>query len=253
MDRAAPTSTISRKNSTNASAVQSAPSPTRASTASTGGQACGPVTSTTGAYDERRDAEAGGGQRDRGDVTQRPVRDDRRGRVPEGREQHLGDGPRVPAGRARPEQQRRRRRGRRAGRPSARAPRDGGRPPAGRGSPRRSARSRRAVRWSSWTACARRSTAGSTAATISSTANPSTAGQWPRSTRRPPPRSAKGRSSRAPSAVRTNTTMTGVTSVTAILISRYGMPQMTPTATRRIQPRRLTRAPRRERERMTPP
>ena len=178
-----------------------------------------------------------------GHVAEVPVSDDRCARVAERGQQHLRGGPRVVGRRHRVPGGARRRPGRRAARPSARRRPAGGRRPA---RPRITA----------------------AIGTVATSRPGGGAGQRPlgvreqdprqrrspgRRTRAPPAsgragpagrreRSAKGRSSRAPSAVRTKTTVTGVTSVTATLMSRYGMPQMTPTATRRIQPRRLIEA-----------
>src|SRR5579884_1184803 len=58
-----------------------------------------------------------------------------------------------------------------------------------------------------------------------------------------------GTRSSAPMAVRRNTSATGVTSATATLMSRYGMPQITHIAANSSQPRRVM-APRVARERM---
>ena len=229
VDRAAPTSTIRRKNSTNASAVQRAPSPTSARTASSGGHGCRPGGHHEREVHQRRDAEARGGQRDRRDVAQAAVRDDRRGRVAERGEQHLRDGPRVAAGR-------------RPGPSSSATP------------PRPTSRPTQRTR-----ATARRSPTNRprTTAAIGTGGHEQPGGgagqralgvgqQDPRQDdlehgepedRRPVPaehaqaaaaagRTAAGAARRAP--VRTKTTVAGVTSPTATLMSRYGMPQMTP-------------------------
>jgi len=51
---------------------------------------------------------------------------------------------------------------------------------------------------------------------------------------------ATGRSRPAPIAVRSRTRLAGVSSATAILMKRYGIPQMRLIAAKRIHPRRVT-------------
>src|SRR6266581_60313 len=58
--------------------------------------------------------------------------------------------------------------------------------------------------------------------------------------RRPPRAAAIGSRRAAPRAVRQNTNVTGVSSPTAILISKYGTPQITAIAANSTQPRRVT-------------
>src|SRR5438477_6004706 len=53
---------------------------------------------------------------------------------------------------------------------------------------------------------------------------------------------ASGNSRTVPIAVRKRTRLAGLSSVTAILMKRYGIPQMRAIATKRIQPRRVTRS-----------
>ena len=82
------------------------------------------------------------------------------------------------------------------------------------------------------------------AAMISKKANPSSGFQCLRTIVGIPLDNASGRRTAAPTAVRVNTKTGTETPSTAILISRYGMPQITPIATNRTHPRRLTRSPR---------
>ena len=75
----------------------------------------------------------------------------------------------------------------------------------------------------------------------SSTTVYTTSGRQRASTGRSSPRtSAIGTRMEAPMAVRKNTSVAGVSSRTATLISRYGRPQITHIAAKSIVPRRLT-------------
>ena len=64
-----------------------------------------------------------------------------------------------------------------------------------------------------------------------------------RARRLTPERSTKGRSTAAPIAVRRKTRVAGVSSRTATLMSRYGIPQITHSARNNSQPRRVTPPP----------
>ena len=73
---------------------------------------------------------------------------------------------------------------------------------------------------------------------ISITANAATHGQAFSAGRNASRRIAIGTRTRAPSSVRSPTSMAGDISTTAILMNRYGMPQMTAIAAKRVQARR---------------
>src|SRR6266545_1932705 len=78
---------------------------------------------------------------------------------------------------------------------------------------------------------------------ISTAVNTSSGRQWRTSGRSCPRAPASGRSSSAAMTVRKNTRDAGLSAPTATLISRYGTPQITPTAANSNQPRRDTRPP----------